>query len=341
MLAVMRTIDSPLRDSTRIDRSLPANLTADDAVLFEDQFTYSTYDSYLRCIGKAKVSADSVVYKNYAPVVESLYRAESVAYYRFRYLAKKVLTARKIQLEASKAFLLATDQDSSGHFHWFTEVLPRLWLVKGRTSEFDLMLPDTPYMRAVGVASLDHVDLRFAGIYWMKPDEFYSVPNLYHLSKVSRTGQMQDGIMKELNQALIGKRPTGNRKFYISRKRADFRKVLNEPELTERLASYDFEVLYPEDLSLADQIEAFSQCGTLIGIHGAGLTNSLFMPPGGKVVELRKREPNFGYWHLAGSVGHKYYYYHGVPDSDLSLIGRGCNLTIPIDDFEEEILKVI
>src|SRR5436190_3966115 len=248
MLTVMRTIDSLLRDSTRIDRSRPANLSADDAVLFEDQFSYSTYDSYLKCIGKAKVSADSVVYKNYAPVVESLYRAESVAYYRFRYLAKKVLMSRKVQLEASKAFLLATDQDSSGHFHWFTEVLPRLWLVKDRTSEFDLMLPDTPYIRAVGVASLEQFDLRFAGIHWMKPDELYSVPNLYYLSKVSRTGQMDDAIMKELNQALIGKRPTGNRKFYISRERAEFRKVLNEPELSERLAAYDFEVLHYEDL---------------------------------------------------------------------------------------------
>jgi len=44
---------------------------------------------------------------------------------------------------------------------------------------------------------------------------------------------------------------------------------------------------------------------------------------------------------LAESVGHEYYYYHGVPDSDLSLIGRGCNLTIPVDDFEEKILKII
>jgi hypothetical protein len=62
------------------------------------------------------------------------------------------------------------------------------------------------------------------------------------------------------------------------------------------------------------------------------------MPPGGQVVELRKREPNYGYWHLAESIGHEYYYYHGVPSSDMSLTGKGCDLTIDVDDFEREIL---
>jgi capsular polysaccharide biosynthesis protein len=75
-----------------------------------------------------------------------------------------------------------------------------------------------------------------------------------------------------------------------------------------------------------------------MGIHGAGLTNCMLMKPGGKVIELRKREKNYGYWHLADSLGHKYYYYHGVPDSEQSLIGSGCNLTVPVDEFESTII---
>jgi capsular polysaccharide biosynthesis protein len=152
---------------------------------------------------------------------------------------------------------------------------------------------------------------------------------------------MDDAIMKDLNRAFIGERPPGTKKFYVSRERARFRKVLNEKELESRLRHYGFEIIQPDDWTLSEQISAFSECSTLIGIHGAGLTNCLFMPPGGKVIELKKREPNYGYWHLAESVGHQYFYFHGVPDSDLSLIGRGCNLTIPVDEIEEEILKKI
>lgn len=328
-----------LAEGRIIYREPPANLAREDEALFSDSYSYSTFDCQLSLIENARVSASSVIYKNSILIPASLYRSEDVGYYRFRYLGKMLLTARKVRLDDSEDYLLATDQESNGHFHWFTEVLPRLWLVRDRATEFVLMLPDTPYMRSIVAESLGHAGLRFKGIFWMASGEFYKVPRLHHVSKVSRTGQMDDAIMKELNQAFTGDKPAGTRKFYVSRARARFRKVLNEEELESKLKDHGFEIIQTDDWSLAEQIAAFSECNTLVGIHGAGLTNCLFMPPGGKVVELRKREPNYGYWHLAESVGHKYFYYHGVPDSELSLIGRGCNLTIPVHDFEKEILS--
>jgi capsular polysaccharide biosynthesis protein len=252
-----------------------------------------------------------------------------------------ILTTRKVRLDSAEDYLLATDQESINHFHWFTEALPRLWLVKDRAAGFVLMLADTPYMRSIAAESLRLAGLRFKEIFWMQSGEFYTVPRLHHISKISRTGQMNDAIMTELNRAFVSEKPPGDRKLYVSRAAAKFRKVLNEEELQERLKSFGFEIIQTEDLSLAEQIATFSECHTLVGIHGAGLTNCLFMRAGGIVVELRKREPNYGYWHLAESVGHEYLYYHGMPDSELSLIGRGCNLIIPVDDFEEKILKII
>ena len=330
-----------LRPARDIFRQPPANIESGDDELFRDAYAYTTFDSSLTTVTNAGVSADSVVYKNFAPLSESLYRPDSVGYYRFRYLAKMLLTARKVRLDSSEDFLIATDQESNGHFHWFTEVLPRLWLMKDRAAEFVLMLPDTLYMRSIAAESLSLAAIRFKEIFWMQGGVFYKVPRLRQISKVSRTGQMDDEIMRDLNRAFIGDRPPGTRKFYVSRARARFRKVLNEDEVEVRLKARGFEVIQPDDWPLAKQISAFSECSTLVGIHGAGLTNCLFMPPGGKVVELLKREPNHGYWHLAESVGHEYFYYHGIPDSDLSLIGRGCNLTIPLDDFEERILRVL
>jgi hypothetical protein len=328
-----------LRPARDIFRQPPANIDGRDDELFRDAYAYSTADCRLTTIGNAGVSADSVVYTKFTPLPESLYRFDAVGYYRFRYLTKMLLTARKVWLNSAEDYLLATDQESNGHFHWFTEVLPRLWLVKDRAAAFVLMLPDTPYMRSIAAESLHLLGIRLKEIFWMQSGEFYKVPRLHHVSKVSRTGQMDDAIMKELDRAFVGERPPGNRKCYVSRARARFRKVLNEDELESRLKAHGFEVIQPDDWTLAEQIAVFSECDTLIGIHGAGLTNCLFMRSGGTVVELRKREANYGYWHLAESVGHTYFYYHGVPDSELSLIGRGCNLTIPVDDFEKTILS--
>jgi capsular polysaccharide biosynthesis protein len=39
-------------------------------------------------------------------------------------------------------------------------------------------------------------------------------------------------------------------------------------------------------LSLREQVKLFSRCLLLVGDHGAGLSNAVFMPPGSAVVEL-------------------------------------------------------
>ena len=68
------------------------------------------------------------------------------------------------------------------------------------------------------------------------------------------------------------------------------------------------------------------------------------MQPGSNVIELRRKEngpSNVGYWHLADSLDHNYYYYNGIPDSDKPLVGQGCNLTIPMADFEKKIVEAI
>src|SRR5258706_7249041 len=175
----------------------------------------------------------------------------------------------------------------------------------------------------------------------MKDADFYRIHDLYFVSRVTNPGQTHDRIMKEINEVFVGNKTAGQDKIYISREKARIRKVVNEAELTPLLADHGFQILYGEDFTLREQIDIFAKCSTLMGIHGAGLTNCIFMKPGGNVIELRKREKNYGYWHLADSLDHKYYYYHGEPDSEASLIGRGCNLTIPVKNFEAEILSQI
>ena len=127
-----------------------------------------------------------------------------------------------------------------------------------------------------------------------------------------------------------------------TREKANYRKVVNEDALCAVLRNHGFEVLYGEELSLSEQIDIFSSAATLLGVHGAGLMNAIFMHSGSKVIELRKNEngpTNVGYWHLADSLNHSFYYYNGIPDSDKPLVGKGCNLTIPIKDFQDKILN--
>jgi capsular polysaccharide biosynthesis protein len=53
----------------------------------------------------------------------------------------------------------------------------------------------------------------------------------------------------------------------------------------------------------------FSQARIVIGLHGAGLTNVAWCPPGGRLLEIFPSEsiPSY-YWVLASQVGVDYYY---------------------------------
>ena len=333
--------DVLLQAAVTIERKPPANLTSADAELFDDEFTYRTNNVCLKDFGEVWVSPDSVVYKRGHLITETLPDRSYVSYYRWRHLVRQWIRARRVTLANKRKYLLLTDSYSVGHYHWFTEVIPRLLLVGDESAEFVLLLPDHSYMRKIGIESLDRMGCTFQDIVWLDPNQFYKVPNLYFVTRVAGPGQVDDDLMHEVNRRFSSAAPRRSRKLYVSRSRASIRKVLNESEVTGMLEGLGFETVIAEDLSLAEQIGLFGACLTMVGIHGAGLTNCLFMKGGGNVIELRKSEPNYAYWHLAESIGHNYYYYNGNADSDLSLIGRGCNLTVPVGELGELVASVI
>lgn len=319
---------------------LPANLVAGDESDFVNSVSYRTRPVILKEFNGVRVSPDSVAYKNGLLINDTVNGGAATQYYQFRHLIKKYLKGKTIQLDRTKKHLLITDIDSSGHFHWFCEVLPKLIDIKDDCKDFVLLLPDKPYINKIGLESLRLMGFEFGDIIFMKRTGFYKVRDLFYIPSVSKNG-LNDDLVKAVHEQIIGNRKAGKKKIYISRQKAAYRKIANEEELVSLLQQYGFEILNAEDHTLEEQLDIFSSCDTLMGIHGAGLTNCFFMRTGGKLVELRKKEnntTNVGYWHLADSLGHAYYYHNGIPDSDLSLVGRGCNLTIPLADFEKKIL---
>ncbi|MBI5857855.1 MAG: glycosyltransferase family 61 protein [Sphingobacteriales bacterium] len=331
-----------LKPSIEVEHDWPVNMAPEDLDDFEKERKYRTDDSFLKCLGKARVSSNSVIYKNGILVKESLVLPAQRSYYQYRYLAKKLFFSKGVTLAPNKKYLLVTDNWSAGHFHWFCDVLPKLLCIKDRAGEFVLLLQDVPYLRTIGLESLEMLGLNFDEIVWMKDTAFYKVPGLYYISRMSVSGHMHPGVMKELRKTFLPETAAGKKNIYITRNKAIYRRVVNEDEFCKRLKDYDFEIYIGEDHSLKEQAQIFSTAKTLIGVHGAGLANCIFMHPGGNVIELRKKEngpSNVGFWHLADSLGHRYYYFNGIPDSAKPLVGRGCNLTIPVNEFDESILK--
>lgn len=94
------------------------------------------------------------------------------------------------------------------------------------------------------------------------------------------------------------------KRIFISRKNASPRRKFNEDTIIQMLSEFGFEVVFPETLSIADQISLFSQAEWIIGGSGAAFTNLLFCNNSTKVLILyRTHLPFSGFSTLASAVG--------------------------------------
>jgi hypothetical protein len=67
----------------------------------------------------------------------------------------------------------------------------------------------------------------------------------------------------------------------------EFSRIDNEKELEKLFISFGFEIVYPEDFkNFKDQINFFYSVKTIASLTSSGLVNSIFMQPGGNLIEI-------------------------------------------------------
>ncbi len=89
-----------------------------------------------------------------------------------------------------------------------------------------------------------------------------------------------------------------------------------------------------------EQIHLFNSVKWLVSIHGAGLTNMIFMNKGCHILELRNKDDkdNNCYFSLASAVGLNYYYLENATDNSNTNVG---NFFIDPKKFEEVLQKYV
>jgi capsular polysaccharide biosynthesis protein len=200
--------------------------------------------------------------------------------------------------------------------HWLVDILPRTMLAPERLGELRLLVPaelkryHRESLELLGVAPDRLVQLtpgwhRLERILLSHAAQRYMLPKRAHVT----------ALRDRLWQAALGpgERPAPWRRVYVSRARTR-RRVLNEDELLPILREYEFEVVCCEELSLREQIRLFAEASVILGAHGSGLNNSLFVPPGGKLLELyNPLRWNYCVRNVANLLGHEHWYLFGAP----------------------------
>lgn len=225
-----------------------------------------------------------------------------------RYARYKFLTQRRIRPN-QPGLLLIHNHWSSGYHHWITEALVKLMFID--PERHVALLPST-YPRFAA----ESLDLMGVGDVLAIPEGHGVVPGSVTIIGNPQSGHYSPDHVAWLRGSLIARceRAPGPERIYITRRSEKVRRIENEAEVVKVMVAHGFEVLDAGTLSLRQQVSLFAGCRALVGLHGAGMTNCLFMAPGSRVLELYRtltpRDPgmNTCYWNLSRAAGLFYYY---------------------------------
>jgi len=211
--------------------------------------------------------------------------------------------------------LLCGAHGNNNYFHWFFDVLPRIYIFK---KVFKINSKDTFL-----VPSLEHEyqreSLKFLGI--------KNIVNAYkknHLLCKKVIAVFFDAVNKKddkiprwattyIAKSFTNKIKRNNKtkysKIYIDRKDSNsnkIRKIINENDLKKYLKKENFTLISLSNLTFKKELSIFKNAKIVVGLYGAGLTNLIFMTSTKRVIELKHNKSGDLYKNIALAKNLKY-----------------------------------
>lgn len=328
----------------KVKRTLPVNYNSRDDYLFRHELEKSFPEISLLNVGTGFFYPNGLIQlKGELNVHSSSFQGRKAGWKDALKVLYFRLTCRKRAIKNNKKVIIITDEFSNAYFHWVADCLPKLISLCEVLQEYLLILPaymtEFPFVRE-SLSAWPELEVQYC-----ENKEYLRFQSAIIVPALAPTGNYRPQIMMTLRQKLVN-RFAGfdnnqiNRKVYISRTKAKYRKILNEAELEPNLEKAGFEKVFMEDLTFAEQVKLLSETKYLVSNHGAGLTNILFMMPETKALEIRLQgdDINNCYFSLASAVGVKYYYFlaeSATEDND----SHTAHLTINSKYFDEVIAE--
>lgn len=249
---------------------------------------------------------------------------------------------RKLLLPKSKplrGYYMLIDCPSGGSniFHWLTEALPRIAIIRRYTHRNPVAL----VRDQLSLFSQD--SLRKLGIEWrvISRNEAIRPECLLLTSMPGYWGNPPPFAVQFLRESFlasyIDKCHKPSERIFVVRRAT--RRVLNENEITPILDRFGIKKVVLEELSFEEQVGLFQSAELVVAPHGAGLTNIVFCQEGANVIEFfSPNYVNVCFWALANQVGLKYSYLIGEGErppigTDPHLIRD--DIVVPVRQFED------
>lgn len=257
--------------------------------------------------------ADGAVFRHLRVVPESLVLTSQgrIVLHNWKGLLQLWLRFKKQTLPTGQPYV-RVHTSYRGYYHWLLESVPKLLEAQRTLPSFTLLLPAS-YTDAFYADTLRLLNI--STIVRLQPQTMYQVPDLALPVLAEAQGDYSAPAMREVKTVLLAAAgigeaaPASPTRLYISRRKAPRRKVLNEVEVEQLLKRYGFACVCFEDFAFEDQLRLCASANVLVSMHGAGLSNMLFMPEHSTVVEFRKFDDGLNYFFtgLGDTLGHHYH----------------------------------
>lgn len=222
-------------------------------------------------------------------------------------------------------------------FHWLIDTLPSVFFLRDLPEEYreyPLILPSGTLNKRSWSEALDLVNPGHL-VVEVLPDVPHKVGTLVMVDGVSNGFPrpveltywnpriaIRAHAMKEYREHLLTQVPSKARvenrfpdRVFIGRRDNNGRNY-NQEELAELASQFGFKLVYLEDYSFLDSVALFQNAKFIIGPHGAGFANTLFVAPGTRIL----------FWTWDDSRGDNWYenlFFITAADSEQIVISPG------------------
>ncbi len=170
------------------------------------------------------------------------------------------------------------------YYHYLLDILPRLYLVERSNLSINNFIFNLPHKK-FHLELIKLLNIPEDKIIFIDDKNHFKAQNLIVPSWPGLLGNPPSWI-PEFYKSKINISKGNLKRIYISRKKSQRRKVLNEGKIIDYLEQYGFKEVVLEDYSVKEQFSIFAGAEVIVAPHGAGLANIIYCNEGTKVIEF-------------------------------------------------------
>jgi len=295
-------------------RKMPLNLDEDHDILFRNEYQKNIEKTHYLNLNNILISNNQLFKSRFFSLEPQYFKMDTEnwnsALISIKQIRDTFLKGNKPETIEKGSWVI--DDKSFNFFHFMTDVLSRISMIENELEEYPILLPNSFKTKNYILEILNL--LKIPTVFYDENKKFY-IKELLITSHAAPAGNYNKHFINRVKNRLITDQILDNNKSYpkkiwLSRKNQLRRQLINEEEIQEILKKFDYETIYPEELSIKSQINFFYNAKTVSGPHGAAFTNIMFMKPKSNIVEIRNQSDSVrnAFYSLSSEFNLNYYY---------------------------------